>query len=73
MRGAITQNESQTTLKLEGARRPGSSELLTKGVQRGLRWIVIDRLRTHGMNLIQVPEIVAIFVREERSKESSAQ
>jgi hypothetical protein len=73
MRGAITQNESPTTLKLEGARRSDPSELLTKGVQRGLRWIVIDQLRTHGVNLIQVPEIVAIFVREERSKESSAQ
>jgi hypothetical protein len=67
MRGAITENESQTTLKLEGARRSDASELLTKGVQRGLRWIVIDQLRTHGVNLIQVPEIVTIFVREERS------
>lgn len=42
-------------------------------MQCRLCWVEHDKLRKHCVNLIQIPEIVAIFVSEESGQKSSSQ
>src|SRR6185312_13631783 len=62
----------QPALKPQSAWRPYASELLAKWAQRCLGRIMIDQLRNHRVNLVQVPEIATIFVREEICQKSGS-
>ena len=61
---------AQTTAELESSDRTQSGEFLVERSQRWLRRVQFDQARDHRMNLVPVPDTVAVLMRKERGQEA---